>query len=224
LSLADACDSSAAVTRLPFSLLPFLLLPAVALAGVIEGRVTIPSGSVAPAAKPRYPLAATYEVGEPDPPAAIVYLEGGPDDPAIETDDAVDVAQERYQFAPGLLAVRAGTVVRFPNRDDEYHSVFSYSKPKRFDLGRYHKEETPAAVVFDRPGVVKLYCEIHDHMRGTIVVVAGGLFAKTDADGRYRIEDVPAGTYGIKAWLDDEIREASVVVPAAGAVTVDFPE
>ena len=223
MSLAGTCDSSAAVTRLLLSLLPFSLLPAAALAGVVEGRVSLPGGSAAPAAKPRYPLAATYEVGEPDPPAAIVYLEGGPEEAAAEPAVVIDVAQERYQFAPGLLAVRAGTVVRFPNRDDEYHSVFSYSKPKRFDLGRYHKEETPAEIVFDRPGVVKLYCEIHDHMRGTIVVVAGGRFAKTDADGRYRIEGVPAGTYAIKAWVDDAVREARVVIPADGTTTVDFP-
>lgn len=203
-------------------MLALLALPAVATAGVVEGTVALANGT-APAAKPRYPMAATYEVGEAEPPAAIVFLEGGPEEPTTEGGDPVDVAQERYQFAPGLVAVRAGTVIRFPNRDDEYHSVFSYSKPKRFDLGRYHKDETPAAIVFDQPGVVKLYCEIHDHMRGTIVVVPSRRFAKTDGDGRFRIEGVPSGEYAIKAWVDDAVREARVVVPADGTTTVDFP-
>lgn len=203
-------------------MLALLALPAVATAGVVEGTVAIAKGA-APAAKPRYPLAASYEVGEAEPPAAIVFLEGGPEEPTTEAADPVDVAQERYQFAPGLVAVRTGTVIRFPNRDDEYHSVFSYSKPKRFDLGRYHKDETPAAIVFDQPGVVKLYCEIHDHMRGTIVVVPSRRFAKTDGEGRFRIEGVPPGEYAIKAWVDDALREARVVVPADGTTTIDFP-
>src|SRR6185369_10306240 len=101
----------------------------------IEGVVQLPSAATAPAPKPRYPIATTYVVGPPDPPAAVVYVEGA-NAAAGQPTAPVEVAQHAYQFAPGLIAVQRGTVVRFPNVDDEYHSVFSYSKPKRFDLGR----------------------------------------------------------------------------------------
>jgi plastocyanin len=191
-------------------------------AAVLEGTVAVPADSGV-AVKARYPVAATYEVGAPDPPAAIVFVEGSfPTAPAAGA--AAEVAQSQYQFAPGLLAIRRGTVVRFPNRDDEYHSVFSYSKAKRFDLGRYHKEETPAEMVFDQAGVVKLYCEIHDHMRGTILVLDTPYFAKTDAAGRFRIEGVPPGDVVVKAWLgDDAVRERRVTVGKDATVAVDFP-
>ena len=193
-----------------------------ASAAVLEGTVAVPADSGV-SVKARYPVAATYEVGEADPPAAIVFVEGSFPTPPADGASA-EVAQLQYQFAPGLLAIRRGTVVRFPNRDDEYHSVFSYSKVKRFDLGRYHKEETPAEMVFDQAGVVKLYCEIHDHMRGTILVLDTPYFAKTDAAGRYRIEGVPAGDVVVKAWLgDDAVRERRVTIGADARATVDFP-
>lgn len=189
---------------------------------MLEGTVAIPADPGV-AVKARYPVAATYEVGEADPPAAIVYVEGSFAGAAGESAPA-EVAQSQYQFAPGLLAIRRGTVVRFPNRDDEYHSVFSYSKAKRFDLGRYHKDETAAEMVFDQAGVVKLYCEIHDHMRGSILVLDTPFFTKTDASGRYRIEGVPAGDVVVKAWVgEDAVRERRVSVGKDARVTVDFP-
>jgi hypothetical protein len=123
-----------------------------------------------------------------------------------------------------LVAVQRGAVVRFPNLDDEYHSVFSYSKTKSFDLGRYRKDEAPASITFDKPGVVKLYCEIHDHMRGTILVLDTPYFTKTDANGHYRLEALPAGRYVLKAWVDDETVHATPVELGDGApLRVDFP-
>jgi plastocyanin len=187
----------------------------------IEGTVAVRAPAPAPAAKPRYAVTASYVVGEPDPPAAVVFLEGA--GAASATGERAVMAQQHYQFAPGLLAVRRGTRVEFPNLDDEYHSVFSYSRAKRFDLGRYHKDEKPAAIRFDDPGVVKLYCEIHDHMRGTILVLDTPHFAKTDADGRFRLADVPAGEFVLKAWLaDDVVLERPVTVRDGGSVRVDF--
>jgi hypothetical protein len=134
------------------------------------------------------------------------------------------MAQRSYQFAPGLLPVRVGTEVRFPNRDDEYHSVFSYSKARRFDLGRYHRDETPAALVFDQPGVVKLFCEIHDHMRGTILVLDTPYFQKTDPQGGYRLDNLPAGRWMLRAWIDeDDVRERPVELRDGDRLRVDFP-
>src|SRR5262249_25461484 len=154
-------------------------------AAAVEGTVALPHEAPIAVAAPRYPTAAGYTVGPPEPRAAVVYLDGAFPPPAPVK---IAMAQRRYQFAPGLLAIPRGSVVAFPNLDDEYHSVFSYSKTKRFDLGRYSRDEEPAQIVFDQPGIVKLYCEIHDHMRGVIVVLESPYFAKTDADGRFRLD------------------------------------
>jgi plastocyanin len=195
-----------------------------ATAATIEGVVTLPPTVAAPVANPRYPTAANYAVGPPDPPAAIVYLEGDFPLSSGATPPVAEMAQHAYQFSPGLLAVRTGSVVRFPNRDDEYHSVFSYSKRKRFDLGRYAKDETPAELTFDQPGVVRVYCEIHDHMRSAIVVLDTPYFQKTDATGRYRLSDLPAGRWVLKAWLeDDSVRAQPVELGDGATLRVDFP-
>jgi len=198
------------------------LTPARLHAGAtVEGTVTLPPDPPAPAATPRYPISASYTIGPPDPPAAVVYLEG--DSPAAPA-SRVELAQRHYQFAPGLLPVRRGTLIAFPNLDDEYHSVFSYSKAKHFDLGRYHRDEAPAELSFDQPGVVRLYCEIHDHMRGAILVLDTPYFVKTDPEGRYRLERLPAGRHLLKAWLDDgTVREREVELHEGGSVRVDFP-
>lgn len=84
------------------------------------------------------------------------------------------------------------------------HNVFSYSKAKRFDLGRYLKEEKPPVVTFDQPGVAKLYCEIHEHMRGTIFVLETPYFTKTDTNGVFRLPGLPAGRFKLKAWADEK--------------------
>jgi plastocyanin len=194
---------------------------------LIEGTVDLARARAAapPASKPRYAVAASHEIGPPDPPAAVVYLEGTFAAGARTTPPPAQMAQHHYQFAPGLLPIQRGGVVRFPNLDDEYHSVFSYSKVKRFDLGRYHKDETPAELTFDQAGVVRLYCEIHDHMRGTILVLDTPYFQKTDSDGRYRLEHLPAGRYLLTAWLEDGTAfERPVELQNDTRLHVDFPE
>ncbi len=192
---------------------------------VVEGTVALPPAVAVPASKPRYPVAAAYAVGPADAPAAVVWLEGDfPAPAAPKRPPVAELAQFHYQFAPGLLPVRRGSVVRFPNLDDEYHSVFSYSKAKRFDLGRYQKDEGPAELLFDQPGVVRLFCEIHDHMRGTIVVLDSPYFQKTDAAGRYRLENLPAGRGVLKAWRDDDtVLERPVELRDGARLRVDLP-
>jgi len=198
--------------------------PFAAASAAVEGTVALPAAAAEPVAKARYPVAASYAVGRPVPPAAIVCLEGAFAEPArAGAARHAQVAQDHYQFAPGLLAVRRGTIVSFPNLDDEYHSVFSYSKAKRFDLGRYHKDETPAELTFDQAGLVKLYCEIHDHMRGAILVLDTPYFTKTDSTGSYRLENLPAGSYVLKAWMEDGAPlERPVELRDGATLRVDF--
>src|SRR5207244_9048141 len=82
------------------------------------------------------------------------------------------VTQKDLTFIPALLPVRVGTKVEFPSLDDTYHNIFSYSPAKRFDLGRYRPDERPVpSQVFDKLGLVTLRCDIHEHMRGLILVL-----------------------------------------------------
>jgi plastocyanin len=200
--------------------------------GAVAGRVLLPAAAPPEATPDRYrTISPGVEMLPPDPPAAIVYLEplaGGAAAPGHAAADApggpaAAFAQQGLQFRPGLAAVRTGTTVAFPNRDDTYHSVFSYSAPKRFDLGRYRKDEEPASVTFDKPGVVKLFCEIHEHMRGTLLVLDTPHFAKTAADGTFRIDAVPPARYRLTAWVDDaRVVEREVDVAGGADTTVEI--
>jgi hypothetical protein len=115
-------------------------------------------------------------------------------------------------------------VVEFPNQDDIYHNVFSYSKAKRFDLGRYLKDEKPAAQRFDKAGVVKLYCEIHSHMRATILVLDTPYFQKTDTNGTFRLTGLPAGKFTLKAWADEKnVWEKPVELKDGETLKLNFP-
>lgn len=193
--------------------------------GTVEGVVQLPRVTPAAPNTARYQNKIVGEVGLPDPPMAVVYLEGN--FPVIPTNNArsAKMEQKHYQFAPGILAIQKGTSVEFPNLDDAYHNVFSYSRAKRFDLGRYRKDEKPAALTFDKPGVVKLYCEIHEHMRGTILVLDSPYFVKTDPNGKYRLEHLPTGTYTVKTWVNEKtIYSKTVDLKDGKTVKVDFPE
>jgi hypothetical protein len=86
-----------------------------------------------------------------------------------------------------------------------YHNVFSLSKPRRFDLGRYPRGQS-RSVQFDRPGVVRVFCEIHSHMSAYILVFAHRFFDVTDAEGRFRIDGVPPGSYTLAVWWDGSVR------------------
>jgi plastocyanin len=213
-------------TALVFGLIWLAALgaPSSARAGaVVEGTVTLPVRPPPPLPSSRYQTKTGAEVGPPDAPAAVVFVEGSVD-PAQADTRRVAMTQHHYQFEPGLLAIERGSMVAFPNLDDEYHSVFSYSKPKRFDLGRYRKNEQPAELAFDQAGLVKLYCEIHDHMRGWILVLDTPYFTKTSKEGRYRLEGVPAGHQVLKVWVDeDTLWERPVDLVEGGTLHADFP-
>ncbi len=201
-----------------------LLLACAALApgqAVIEGRVTLPKPEPLPVPAPRY-AGQVGEIAPPDPPVAVVYLEG--QFPKARTQMTNEVLQSGMQFHPALLPVQVGTAVAFPNADDFYHNVFSYSKAKRFDLGRYRRYERPPPVeVFDKPGVVKLYCDIHQHMRGVILVLDTPYFTRTQTNGLYRLEDLPAGKFLLKAWIDDKhVYQKPVELQPGQQLHVDF--
>ena len=188
---------------------------------IVEGTVQLPARPADTVLHQRY-QAAGVAVAAPEPPTAVVYLEGT--FPVTATNSVVEMGQKGMQFVSGLLPVQKGTTVAFPNQDEVYHNVFSYAKIKRFDLGRYRKEDKPATQTFDKPGVVPLFCEIHDHMRATILVLDTPHFVKTDAAGKYRLANLPPGKYTLKAWLSEKlVLERPVELQAGQTARVDFP-
>ncbi|MDC6170578.1 methylamine utilization protein [Paucibacter sp. XJ19-41] len=109
-----------------------------------------------------------------------------------------EMAQRERQFQPHVLVVQTGTAVNFPNFDTVRHHVYSFSPVKTFDIKLY--SGTPAEpVLFDKPGIATLGCNIHDKMSAHIVVVDTPLFAKTDAQGLLKL-DLPAGEHNLKVW------------------------
>jgi len=200
------------------------LLPISVLAqATVEGRVALPKLHSAPVMAKRYEIVTHSGVLSTQPPLAVVYLVGS--FPKRSSPPARQVAQKDLTFVPSLLPVQVGTRVEFPNLDDTYHSIFSYSPAKRFDLGRYRPEERPIpSQVFDTPGLVTLRCDIHDHMRGLILVLDTPYFVVTGADGRFRLSRLPAGHYTLKAWIDSKTtRERPVELKSGETLHIDFP-
>lgn len=109
------------------------------------------------------------------------------------------VDQQDKEFVPHVRAVMTGTEVTFPNRDEIRHHVYSFSPAKKFELPLF-KGTQSAPVMFDKPGIVVLGCNIHDWMLGYVAVLETPHFDTTGADGRARIADLPAGTYDVHVW------------------------
>jgi len=207
----------------PFTAI-FVLLPISVLAdAIVEGKVELPKSHAAPVMAKRYEIVTKSGVLATQPPLAVVYLDGAfskPTSPPMK-----QVAQKELAFLPPLLPVQVGTRVEFPNFDDTYHSIFSYSPAKRFDLGRYRPEERPIpSEVFDRAGLVTLRCDIHEHMRGLILVLNTPHFVMTDPEGRFRLRGLPSGQYTLKAWIDSRTTlEKPVELKSGATVHLDFP-
>lgn len=191
-------------------------------AATLEGRVTLPKTRATPVVNQRYEIVAKAGVLSTNPPVAIVYLEGNFPKPA--TQPVTQITQKDLTFLPSLLPVQVGTKVEFPNFDDTYHNIFSFSPPKRFDLGRYRSDEKPVpSQVFDVPGLVTLRCDIHEHMRALILVLDTPHFVITDADGNFRMAGLPDGRYTVKAWVDSKnTRQQSVELKGDATLQVDF--
>ena len=150
--------------------------------GVVAGKVTL-----------------TNADGEPkgDMSGVVVYLEGVPGDaPAPKNNE---IRQKDLTFIPDRMVVVKGSAVEFPNDDKVFHNVFSLSKAKRFDLGLY-KSGTSKGVTFNKAGIIDVYCNIHPQMAAKILVVDNKHYAVTAADGSFKIQNVPPGTYPAVAW------------------------
>ena len=192
--------------------------------GTIRGRVEILRPDTAPERRPDVAgLAMPSPRDTPQRRQAVVYLETAPQ-PAFDEGEPVRARmdQRNETFVPHVLAITVGGVVDFPNDDRTYHNVFSLSKARQFDLGRYGSGHSKS-VRFDRPGIVRVFCDIHSHMNAYILVFAHRYFALTDEEGRYRLERVPPGTYTLVAWYEGEARESrQVTVTPDGTADASF--
>jgi len=185
--------------------LPPLLCAAALVAGsasaaTVEVLVQTPAGT---------PLADAAVLVEP--------VAGTP--PRARTRGHASIEQRGREFIPWMTVVQTGTSVDFPNNDTIRHHVYSFSEPKRFEIKLYAgKPGQP--VVFDKPGQVDIGCNIHDWMEAHVLVVDTPYFARTGADGRAAVTNVPAGHYRVRPWhplqkvavapQDIEIEEAPV--------------
>lgn len=190
----------------------------------LSGRVPVLSRKT-PAAIKDYGPPPAFKVEPPEAPASAVWVGSGA--PALDPAKAEPfrIEQRGFQFRPALAVVQVGTPIVFPNQDSLYHSVFSYSPAKRFDLGRFRKGEEPEPVVMDKPGTVQLFCEVHEHMRANLLVVDTPWHAVTDADGRFAIDGIAPGTHVVRVWLSPkQTVERTVELGAGQSLEVDWSD
>ncbi len=186
-------------------------------AATVSGKIAAPEGAAQKKlrAKIKYAGPGIANHKDPDPSPAVVWLEGPA---AVKMDaKALEIRQDGVEFRPRVLAIPVGSTVKFPNADDVFHNVFSFSKAERFDLGRYPKGESKS-VTFEKKGLIDVRCEVHDHMRSYIHVFEHPYFAVAAADGTYSIPKVPPGKYTLVAWKEffDPVRQ-EIEVKADGA-------
>ena len=139
---------------------------------------------------------------------AVVFARTGP--AAAGAADAV-MDMVSLEFVPRVLAVPAGTKLRFPNKDQIHHQIYSFSKPKKFELPLFKGEEADP-VLFDKPGLVKLGCNIHDNMLAFVFVSPSSAFSKTGPDGKATLE-LSAGAHELEAWAEGLPGESGMKQP-----------
>lgn len=147
----------------------------------------------------------------------VIHLEGGGRSVSVPA-SPVRITQQDTSFIPPLTVLPVGSVAEFPNMDPFFHNVFSYSRPKRFDLGRYPQGESKE-VEFDQPGYVKIFCEVHEWMRAGVMVVNSPHHTQADSDGRFRLAGVPPGEYTLVATDFNQGSEEVRVQVVSGQAT-----
>jgi len=207
-------------------------VPGVSTAPAVPGEAAAPEASAAkPAAKSSARSAAASSEHRPGSIEGTVTVAGGSaEDVYVYVENVkaplshhkvFEIRQEGRQFNPRVAVVQTGTNLVFPNFDSVYHNVFSNSPRNSFDLGTYQAGEKARSVTVTGPGVVEIYCNIHQKMSAKVLVVPSVLYTKVHADGTFRIENVPPGMRRVVAW-SPEAKAESQKVAVNGPTQVSF--
>lgn len=190
-----------------------LSMSAVVLAGE-AAKTGIVKGSISIGGRPTSDVVVSVEGLSPD----VIESQMS----QIKPDRAI-LDQRELKFIPRVLPVLMGTTVDFPNNDKSWHNIYSASSAKKFDLGLYAPGKT-RSILFEKPGVVRILCNVHPSMEAYIVVKEHPYFAAPDKDGNYRLDQVPLGKQRIQVWHPQfGTRAVSVHVVREGEVLViDF--
>ena len=200
----------------------FFAAPPRPATGRIAGVVQVVARSTAPLRPGAYP---SRRVTKPAPTISeianvILFVADAPADP--QAAGRATIGQRDETFTPRVLAVGRNSMVEFPNFDPFFHDVFSLSRAATFDLGRYPQGQTRERR-FTRPGIVKVFCNIHSDMSATLMVLDHRLFAMPAADGAFAIEAVPPGSWKLNAWHERIGSTTKTVQVVAGDTTrVEF--
>ena len=159
----------------------------------------------------------------PDVGDAVIYLTGAAANPGRPA--TVDVTIADKKFVPDVVVVPVGSTIRFPNTDPFSHNVFSASDPNGFDLGLYGRGEAKGHV-FDHPGLVIIYCNVHSSMVAYVQVIGSRWFTQPGADGSFAIANVPPGHYSLHVWhprVSQEVVQDVDVAATGGGLTLSQP-
>lgn len=205
-----------------------LLLAPTAWAGGIDGRITLTTADLAFRGGGKlnaYVGQLSGHVGHPgsvvaaDSVYGVAYIRDLSADDGYRSKSAL-LDQSGQRFVPRILAVVVGQQVEFRNSDNVFHNVFSYSPPKKFDLGRYPRGKSKT-LTFEKPGLVQIFCDIHSNMRADVVVVPSEHFAYVGPEGTFRLTGLPAGVHQLSIWLPQRGEQTTnVTVPESGNATV----
>src|SRR4051812_2656255 len=157
----------------------------------------------------------TQASGKPVP-NAVIWLDAQSAPPLVQS-ASIAIDQRNLAFSPHVLVVRVGTSVDFPNNDRVFHNVFSFKDGKKFDLGMYPSGVKAKPVVFDRPGLSRIFCNIHPNMAAYVMAVDTPYYALTDERGTFRLSGVPPGTYTYHAWRPGSDTLTGTVTAGANA-------
>ena len=197
--------------------------PAAQQTATVRGRVVIdipPGGRRPSSAYPSRAVAQAQLAPPSEVENVVVFLKDAPAR-AVPPRRAA-IRQRGETFVPRVIAVPVGSTVDFPNDDPIYHNVFSLSRARTFNLGRFPRGES-RAVKFDKAGIVKVFCDIHSHMAASVVVFNHPWFTVPDADGNFEIGDLPPGNPQITAW-HERLGDTTIRVRTEGgrAASVEF--
>jgi plastocyanin len=184
--------------------------------------LVVERGLVGAAAPPVADVPGIARVGGRPQPGVVVWLDevAGP---APSRPRRVVLDQRNLTFLPHVLAVPVGTRVEMPNNDRVFHNVFSFKDGKRFDLGLY-PVGTSKVVDFDKPGLSRIFCNIHPTMGAYVIAVPSAHLAVSGEDGRFVLSGVPPGRYPYHAWRPGaETVQGKMEVVAGRMFEVDWP-